>query len=360
MYMNRTRKHRAAFFILCSVACAGYAAEAVEPTPEVIPSDLYTHPNALVTVQGPRRMNLLCVGQGVPVVLFDAGSGFDMITWRHVQGQVGKFTRSCAFDRAGYGYSDESSRAADGRNAADDVHRLLRSASITGGVVYVGHSGGGLYAEFLQRYHPEDLMGAVLVDPAFPGWFKTTVVGLSVDQTRLALAPPSWIKEISVCLELARKGTLAVPSTDQEHACAYPAWYPEPVDEVLHREIARRFSEPKLWRAREMEFASIRPSSGLLSLDDQELPSLVSFGEKPLVVLTHGNWYDKDDETTPGVQAQQFASWTKAHDEIVASSKRGVHLVALGSGHFIQTEQPQIVIDAILQVLTQVSAAKKN
>lgn len=346
--------------VLCAATYPGSAANAAEPAPGVIPSETYTHPNELVTVQGSRRMNLLCVGEGTPVVLFDAGAGFDMITWRHVQGQVGKLTRACAFDRAGYGFSDESTSAADGRNAAEDVHRLLRAAAISGGVVYVGHSGGGLYAEFLQRAHPEDIVAAVLVDPAYPGMFKDTVLGLTPAQAREATATPSWIKEIALCLQLAQSGALLNPSTEAEKACAFPPWYPEAVDEVLHREIARRFSEPKVLRARQMEFASIWPSSGLLSRDDHELGALVSFGDKPLVVITHGNWFDKDDETKPGVQATQFAAWTKAHDDMAASSKKGIHLVALGSGHFIQTEQPQIVIDAIRQVLTQVAATQRT
>lgn len=132
------------------------------------------------------------------------------------------------------------------------------------------------------------------------------------------------------------------------------------MDEVLHREIARRFSEPKVWHARELEFASIWPSSGLLSHDDHELAALVFFGDKPLVVITRGNWYEKDDDTIPGVQALQFAAWTRAHDEMVASSKKGVHLVALGSGHMIQTEEPQVVVDAVREVLRQLSMAKHN
>jgi pimeloyl-ACP methyl ester carboxylesterase len=347
MAANRWMSLGAALALLCLAICGGPAARATEPDSDVIPSESYTHPNQLVAVEGNRRMNLLCVGHGTPVVLFDAGSGFDLITWRHVQGQVGKFTRSCAFDRAGYGFSE-------------DVHRLLRAAAITGGVLYVGHSGGGLYAQFLQKLHPEDLAGAVLVDPAFPGFFKTTLVGLSAAQARLAMAPPAWIKEISICLALARQGALVAPSTDQEKACAYPAWYPEPVDELLHGEIARRFSTPKLWRARQMEIENIWPASGLLSRDDHELPVFVSFGDKPLAVVTHGNWYDRDDDATPGVQAAQFAAWISAHDALVARSSKGVHLVAQGSGHFIQTDQPQIVVDAIRQVFDELSAARRN
>jgi hypothetical protein len=71
----------------------------------------------------------------VPVVLFDAGAGVDMMTWRHVQGRIGRLTRSCAYDRAGYRFSDLPEGVSDARNAAEDIHRLLQVAAIPGPIV---------------------------------------------------------------------------------------------------------------------------------------------------------------------------------------------------------------------------------
>ena len=95
MFQRRMLRWWPAFSLLCAATCAGYAASAAAPLADVIPSETYTHPNELVTVQGSRRMNLLCVGRGTPTVLFDAGAGFDMITWRRV---LGTRTQGCALD----------------------------------------------------------------------------------------------------------------------------------------------------------------------------------------------------------------------------------------------------------------------
>ena len=46
----------------------------------------------------------------------------------------------------------------------DDLHLLLRSASVAGPYVLVGHSIGGMYVRAYQRRYPEDVVGLVLTD----------------------------------------------------------------------------------------------------------------------------------------------------------------------------------------------------
>lgn len=327
---------------------------------DTIASESYLHANQLVAIEGRRQLNLFCLGAGKPVVIFDAGAGFDIITWRHVQGRVAAFTRACAFDRAGYGFSDAPSRAADALNAADDLHRLVHAASIDGPIVYVGHSAGGLYGAALQQIHPEDIAGAVMVDPAFPRMSEDLAQGLSAKE-RQEIASPSWVEQAQACQRLAQKDALAMPSTEQQRECVFPSWYPEKVDDLLRKEISRRFSDAKIQNARVLEFASVLPSQGLLSRDDLELSAKVSFGSKPLIVLTHGNWYATTDPTLPGKQARQLAAWVTGHDVLAATSRRGTHVVVRDTGHFIQTEAPQAVVDAVSKVVDLLrSDAKQN
>jgi len=328
---------------------------AADAPADTVPSETYLHANQLVAIDGRRQLNLLCLGTGKPAVIFDAGAGFDIITWRHVQGKVAAFTRACAFDRAGYGFSDASSRAADARNAVDDLHRLLHAAPIEVPIVYVGHSAGGLYGTYLQKVHPEDLAAAVLIDPAFTRLWEELAQGLSTKE-REEIANPSWAAEARACQKLAQKGALVIPSTEQQKECVFPSWYPERVDEVLHKEISRRLSDPKVQSARVLELASVLPSKGLLSQDDLELATPVSFGDKPLIVLTHGRWYDGADSTSPGKQARALAAWAAGHDALAATSRHGRHLVMPNAGHFIQTDAPQAVVDAVKEVVEQMRA----
>ncbi len=85
----------------------------------------------------------ICTGSGQPTVTLEAGSGNSMMTWRHVQAEVASFTRVCAYDRAGLGFSDAATRPSNDANIVDDLHRLLEAADIPIPIVFVGHSLGG-------------------------------------------------------------------------------------------------------------------------------------------------------------------------------------------------------------------------
>jgi len=57
----------------------------------------------------------------------------------------------------------------------------------------------------------------------------------------------------------------------------------------------------------------------------------------------------KDDN----VSAETRKVWVEKHDEWISKVAGGKHIKVEKSGHFIQGEQPQIVIDAIKQVIDQ-------
>src|SRR5207245_1883615 len=102
-----------------------------------------------------------------PTVLFDSGLADSMAVWRLVQSRVAKTTRACAYDRAGYGFSDPPAGPSDATAAVADLHRLIASAPIVTPIVYVGHSMAGLYGVLLAATYPRDVAAEVLVDPSF-------------------------------------------------------------------------------------------------------------------------------------------------------------------------------------------------
>ena len=55
---------------------------------------------------GGRTLNVYCLGEGSPTVIFDSGGHTAGYEWIAVQPQVAKFTRACWYDRASYGWSD--------------------------------------------------------------------------------------------------------------------------------------------------------------------------------------------------------------------------------------------------------------
>src|SRR2546428_10541522 len=53
---------------------------------------------------GSIRMNIDCIGQGLPTVILESGSGGPSVDWLMVQPEVAKFSHVGSYDRAGYGW----------------------------------------------------------------------------------------------------------------------------------------------------------------------------------------------------------------------------------------------------------------
>src|ERR1700756_4603567 len=129
-----------------------------------VPGAEYAQPHRLVDIGG-RKLNLFCSGTGSPTVVFEAPSGSAGWAWWEVQPRIATRTRACVYDRAGFGFSDPSPRAADALNAVDDLHALLQAAAIAPPYVLVGNSFGGGAAELFAWHFPAEVRGLVLVEP---------------------------------------------------------------------------------------------------------------------------------------------------------------------------------------------------
>jgi len=136
------------------------------PTPN--DSSAYTRVQRLVDIGG-RKLNLYCTGTGSPTVILEAGGGESSLDWRFVQPQLTKTTRTCSYDRAGYGFSDRGPLPRDASAAVSDLHALVAAAGIPKPFVLVGYSYGELYSRLYADRFLSDLAGLVLVEPAAEG-----------------------------------------------------------------------------------------------------------------------------------------------------------------------------------------------
>jgi pimeloyl-ACP methyl ester carboxylesterase len=83
----------------------------------------------------------------------------------------------------------------------------------------------------------------------------------------------------------------------------------------------------------------------------------LDFGDKPLVVLSRA----RDQDWPEGAFGEDLRTQWYAHHEALAHlSSRGVHRVIEHSGHDIEGDQPQAVIDAVDEVLRQFHAKEKS
>jgi pimeloyl-ACP methyl ester carboxylesterase len=129
------------------------------------------HPRGVMVDIGGRRLRIVCEGpRGVgPSVILEAGAYGLGSDWAAVQARLrAEGVRSCAYDRAGMGYSDPGPEPRDGIAIAADLEKLLDASGERPPYVLVGHSMAGLRIWLYARRHPADVAGLVFVDESTP------------------------------------------------------------------------------------------------------------------------------------------------------------------------------------------------
>ena len=121
-------------------------------------------PGSLVAVAG-HKLHLFCEGAGTPTVILDAGLGGSSLYLRTIQRALKDSVRTCAYDRAGLGWSESGSGQLDVASSANELRELLRASKTPLPAVLVGHSLGANIAEYYAATFGADLAGVVLIDP---------------------------------------------------------------------------------------------------------------------------------------------------------------------------------------------------
>jgi len=247
-------------------------------------------PGRLVDVGG-YRLHLHCVGSGAPTVVLLNGLGETSPQWARVLPAVGRTTRVCSYDRAGQGWSEDSSNANDATTAATDLHDLLAAAGESGPFVLAGHSSGGVHALTYTHLYPSQVAGLVLLDSASPNQVDvvTTFDGEYQFMRRVLAAAPTLFR-FGVGHVMQAMGVPDLPGNAGQQAAAFA-------------------DSPRGW-------AGMRAEQVELPTAFAQAQAMTSLGDRPLVVLTA----KANVDSKPG--------WATAQDQLAALSTNSRHTVA--------------------------------
>lgn len=260
---------------------------------------------------GGRTLYINCAGEGSPTVVFISGRTDRSDIWSKVFDEMSKKTHVCAYDRPGtvtivkdevkVSRSSSVPQPVTPKEGVQDLHSLLQAVRVPGPYILVAHSYGGLIARLFASLYPNEVVGLVLVDTLTEKLFDD----LNPEQQAL------WIKLNSN--------------------------YSKDLDQYTVQER----------------------TDFLKSFDELRRASIINV---PTVVLMSDQPYDFQDLIKKGILPvgtpvdfgavvfnAQLNGQIKMAKELKAKVIPNTH-----SGHYIQVEQPQLVIEAINDLIREI------
>src|SRR5579859_4837920 len=112
---------------------------------------------------GRHRLEETVFGSGTPAVVIEPSFGGAAEDWAKIAQALAGETTVVTYDRAPYGASSAAQDARSPRDIAADLAGLLAGLGVTGPLVLVGHSAGGIYVRAYAAGHLDRVAGMVLV-----------------------------------------------------------------------------------------------------------------------------------------------------------------------------------------------------
>jgi len=325
----------AVFVLLIAVAAVGALYQVVSARHH---GQRCTLPGRLIDVGG-HRLHAVCQGEGKPIVLLESGIAASSLSWALVQPKIAKFTRVCAYDRAGLAWSDLASAPRTFTRIVEELRMVLVDVAPRGPYVLVGHSFGSFVVRGYAAHFPRDVAGLVLVDPPTE-WLMMTrqrirMLRGGVHLSRLG-ALLAYVGVVRACLALLTGGAPGAPRRLVKIFGATAARTLEKlVGEVrklppdVHPIVQMHWCQPKC-------FYAMADHLSVLARDGASMAALAPPRDVPVVVIS-----SRDQPP------EQIA----AHRRLIERSHGGRHVIATRSGHWIQFDEPDLIVEAIRELV---------
>lgn len=292
------KRHLSYFNVISLLAIMIIVTACAASTPTIIPT--ISNPFDQKVDVGGYALRIRCTGYESPTVVIETafgapGVGGETSSWTHVVNEIEKKTRICVYDRAGLGSSDVApGENRTSKDLAEDLHTLLVKAHVPGPYILVAHSLGGFNVRVFANEYADEVAGMVLVDSSHPDQWSAINI----------LLPPESDEPESL------KRLRTIP----------PASLPEKMD---------------------------------IPTSINQVRAVKSLGNLPLVVITHSPTMLIDPSLSPELSGKIEQIWEDLQNDLANLSSNSTHIIATRAGHYIQVDEPQLVIDAILRMIDE-------
>ncbi|OUM62213.1 hypothetical protein PIROE2DRAFT_11580 [Piromyces sp. E2] len=113
-------------------------------------------------------LHIQCSGQGPVTVLFESGLFISSyLLWHETYQRTSNFTKTCIYDRAGYGWSDMGTLPRTQEQEIQELTELLNQSNLDGPFLLVSHSYGNVLSTTFAIQNKNKIKGMILVEPFF-------------------------------------------------------------------------------------------------------------------------------------------------------------------------------------------------
>jgi pimeloyl-ACP methyl ester carboxylesterase len=272
-------------------------------------------------------------GEGEPVVVLDSALAGTSLSWSEVQPRVAAFARVASYDRGGFGWSDPSSEPRRVDCLVAELRRGLKALSLEPPYVLVGHSYGGFVAKLFWSRHPEEVAGVVLVDVPHPRkWVTPSASELRrIERGARSARVAGLLAHFGVTRLFFRFAGPRRLESLRALLSKLPA---------SHQAAIRSFwVRPWTLQALSSLIEEAPRSAVLVESATRDL------GDRPLAVLT---------------ASRPSPERIRDQEEEARRSRCSRHVIAERSGHWIPLEEPELVVEAIREVVNEARRIRRR
>jgi pimeloyl-ACP methyl ester carboxylesterase len=288
---------------------------------------------------GGHRLHVVCRGSGTPPILLESGIAASSVSWALIQPQLARLSTVCAYDRAGFAWSDPPSRRRTFDVILDELNAVHGEVDAAAPGIVVGHSFGSLIALGYASRWPDRVAGLVLIDPPtewiHPGQRQVWMLRAARYLSRLG-ALVARLGLVRVALSWLTGGK---PERSRRVAHAFGPGVATTLERIigevrklpeeLHPVIQEHWCQPKCFHAMADHLLVLEREAAAIS-------GMAPPPDIPVVVISGSH-------QPPG----QIA----AHGMLAARSSHGRHVVASQSGHWILFDEPELIVSAVQELV---------
>ncbi len=298
--------------------------------------DRQTPPGQLIDV-GEYRLHLYIAGEASPTIVLDHSLGG--IEGYFLIEELSKLARVCIYDRAGYGWSDQSPYPRNSHQIVKELDTLLVKAGIEPPYILVGNSFGSYNVRLYAHLFPKKVVGMVLTD----GLHEKGMLKMSVPLQALKLFFISGfvMSILGSMLGLIRLLRLVgIFELLKPKLCCF--------SQNSLNWVKRSFCRSKHWITMSREMINLNESARQVSVAHH-------FGTMPIVSVKASSFFKPSFWTIfiPLKGANQLRE--KMHIELCKLSTDCLQVEANESGHFVWIDQPDVIVNAVKILLNKIN-----